>query len=274
MATRKTKPAPKPQDRVRAPIKKVIGELKSWLPNYDHGPNSYPTVLFRLLASLPGGDELEDVGYEPLSNSIGWHEADQLQRVIAAIQDKRDVEDIARALLSDEEEEDLSESRRAASGGHVTVSGVQLSVEAAEVAEQAGVNPAKDVARLRGRQVTEAQLLAECLDGVEDRATERAWRAYVDDVAAAAGGGRRALHAQESESPMVEFELESAVGPRVMVWGDVSIEEVEAMCPEGWEVDWETTPANLSSQRNGKRGYSYPLRRKSRTRGGALRRRR
>jgi hypothetical protein len=195
MATRKTKPAPKPQDRVRAPIKKIIGELKSWLPNYDHGPNSYPTVLFRLLASLPGGDELEDVGYEPLSDSIGWHEADQLQRVIAAIQDKRDVEDIARALLSDEEEEeDLSERRH---------------------------------------------------------------------------------HARESESPMVEFDLTSAVGPRVKIWGDVDAGEVEAMCPEGWAVDWETSPAHLDSQRNGERGFAHPLRRlKSRTNSGASRRRR
>lgn len=92
------------KSRIRPPIKKIINELKSWLPNYDHGPTDYPTILLRLLAALPGGEELEDAGFEPLGN-IGWHEADQLSRVIGAIQDKQDVEDIARELLSDNEEE-------------------------------------------------------------------------------------------------------------------------------------------------------------------------
>jgi hypothetical protein len=94
------------KSKIRPPIKKIINELKTWLPNYDHGPTDYPTILLRLLAALPGGEELEDAGYEPLGgSSIGWHEADQLSRVIGAIQDKQDVEDIARELLSDNEEE-------------------------------------------------------------------------------------------------------------------------------------------------------------------------
>jgi len=97
------------KSRIRPPIKKIINELKSWLPNYDHGPTDYPTILLRLIATLPGGDALEDAGYEPLGN-IGWHEADQLGRVLTAIQDKQDVEDIARELLSDNEEE-LEEGR-------------------------------------------------------------------------------------------------------------------------------------------------------------------
>jgi len=99
------------KSRIRPPIKKIINELKSWLPNYDHGPTDYPTILLRLIAALPGGDALEDAGYEPLGN-IGWHEADQLGRVLTAIQDKQDVEDIARELLSDNEEE-LEEGRGA-----------------------------------------------------------------------------------------------------------------------------------------------------------------
>jgi hypothetical protein len=115
MATRKTKrrtqtqPTQSHGPRIRKPIVKIINELKSWLPNYDHGPNDYPTILLRLLAALPGGEELEDAGYEPLGGaSIGWHEADQLGRVLEAIQDKQDVEDIARELLSDNPE-DLEE---------------------------------------------------------------------------------------------------------------------------------------------------------------------
>lgn len=88
--------------RPRKPIADLVEELRSWLPNFDHGPLDYPTLLWRILASLPGGDEAEDVGYEPFA--LGWHEADQLGRVLVAIEDKRDVEDLVRGLLSDEEE--------------------------------------------------------------------------------------------------------------------------------------------------------------------------
>lgn len=95
---------------VRKEIKDLIGELKSWLPNYDHGEREYPTVLFRILASAPGGERLEDVGYEPFN--LGWQEIDQLGRVLVAIQDKRDVEDLVNALLEDEEESEVDESRR------------------------------------------------------------------------------------------------------------------------------------------------------------------
>lgn len=136
MAARKTKrstqtqpPEPQPQGRrIRKPIIAIINELKSWLPNYDHGPNDYPTILLRLLAALPGGEELEDAGYEPLGGaSIGWHEADQLGRVLEAIQDKQDVEDIARELLSDNQEEleesNLQERPRVGRNGACTVCG-------------------------------------------------------------------------------------------------------------------------------------------------------
>ena len=76
----------------RKKIADMISELQSWLPNYDHGPDSYPTLVFRILASLPGGDRLEDMGYEPIA-SVSWQEADQLGRMLEAIQDSGDVED-------------------------------------------------------------------------------------------------------------------------------------------------------------------------------------
>jgi hypothetical protein len=60
--------------------------------------------------------------------------------------------------------------------------------------------------------------------------------------------------------PTIEFDLQSAVGPRVKVYGDVDAEEVDAQVPDGWEVDWETTPANLDSTREGERGFAHPLR--------------
>lgn len=88
----------------RKQITDLIAELRSWLPNYDHGAKDYPTVLYRILASAPGGDELEDMGYEPIGN-LGWQELEQLGRVLETIQDKYDVEDLIRGLMSEEEEE-------------------------------------------------------------------------------------------------------------------------------------------------------------------------
>ncbi len=93
----------------RKQIVDMIEELQSWLPNYDHGPKDYPILLFRILASLPGGDELEDMGYETFN--LGWHEMEQLARTLDAIQDKTDVEDLVQGLTH-EEEEDLDEARR------------------------------------------------------------------------------------------------------------------------------------------------------------------
>jgi hypothetical protein len=57
-----------------------------------------------------------------------------------------------------------------------------------------------------------------------------------------------------------EFDLDNvAVGPRVLVWGYVDAHEIEAACPAGWEVDWDTVPATLDSMRDGKRGLAHPL---------------
>ena len=88
----------------RKNIQKLIEELRSWLPNYDSGPDSFPHTLYRILASLPGGDELEDMGYEPMPG-IGWKEADLLGQVLTAIQDKSDVEDLVAGLIHEEGEE-------------------------------------------------------------------------------------------------------------------------------------------------------------------------
>lgn len=88
----------------RKPIAELIEELRSWLPNYDHGPDSFPNTFYRIIASLPGGEELEDIGYEPMPG-IGWHEADLLGRVLEAIENKRDVEDLVAGLIREEGEE-------------------------------------------------------------------------------------------------------------------------------------------------------------------------
>jgi hypothetical protein len=77
------------------------GPARSWLPNYNRGQDEYPTLLLRVLASLPGGDRLEDLGYETFN--VGWHEVTQLARVIDAVESKRDVEDLVDGLLDEDE---------------------------------------------------------------------------------------------------------------------------------------------------------------------------
>ena len=89
---------------IRKRIADILAELQSWLPNYDRGEDEYPTLLLRILASLPGGDRLEDAGYETFN--LGWHEMDQMARVLDAIEDKRDVEDLVDGLLDEEGTED------------------------------------------------------------------------------------------------------------------------------------------------------------------------
>lgn len=78
-----------------------MAELQSWLPNFDRGEREFPSLLFRVLASLPGGDRLEDLGFEPFN--LGWMEADLLARVIDAIESKQDVEDLVDGLLADDD---------------------------------------------------------------------------------------------------------------------------------------------------------------------------
>ena len=99
-----------PGRKVRKPIQDMIAELRSWLPNYDHGEKEYPTLVWRLLASMPGGDEAEDMGYEPFN--ISWQEIAQLGDMLNAVQDKGDVEDLVAGLMSEEDPEDLEEARR------------------------------------------------------------------------------------------------------------------------------------------------------------------
>lgn len=52
----------------RKRIVDMVAELQSWLPNCDSGPTEYPTLLFRILASVPGSDRLEDLGYKTFTS--------------------------------------------------------------------------------------------------------------------------------------------------------------------------------------------------------------
>ncbi len=92
--------------RVRKPIRDIADELISWLPNYDHGPGSFPELVWRMLASIPGGEQAEDMGYEPLGGEggLGWKEVELLGDMLNAIQDKQDAEDLVELLMAEDEE--------------------------------------------------------------------------------------------------------------------------------------------------------------------------
>jgi hypothetical protein len=85
----------------RKQIVDITAELRSWLPNYDSGPDEYPTLLLRLLASLQGGERLEEIGYERFN--VGWHEINQIVRVLEAVQDRQDIEELVDGILDDDE---------------------------------------------------------------------------------------------------------------------------------------------------------------------------
>ncbi len=52
----------------------------------------------------------------------------------------------------------------------------------------------------------------------------------------------------------IRVELESAVGPRVLVHGDHDESVVESAIPAGWSVDWATPAARTDGG-----GWSHPL---------------
>jgi len=85
--------------------KNVAQEIADWFPNLDRkGIDDMMSIIGPCLASLPGGDEFEDLGYPTLM--IGWEEFDQIGRLFNAIQGKMDIEDVAEVFFHYDEEED------------------------------------------------------------------------------------------------------------------------------------------------------------------------
>lgn len=81
-------------------LRDSISELRSWLPNYDHGKDSFPEMILRVLASLPGGEEVEGVGIEPY-DMMKWKEAELLGNMLNAIENREDVQALGAALLAE-----------------------------------------------------------------------------------------------------------------------------------------------------------------------------
>jgi len=77
-------------------MQKLVDELVSWLPSEAQEFNE---LFLRLLASLPGGDYLEDIGYEPFP--IGWKEAELIAKTLLAIQSSGDVAWLINRLIEE-----------------------------------------------------------------------------------------------------------------------------------------------------------------------------
>jgi len=77
-------------------LQEVLEELEAWLPSESAG---FVELVGRLLASLPGGEELEGV-FEPLP--LGWKEADLLGKLLLSLQDSSDVAEAVRVLFGED----------------------------------------------------------------------------------------------------------------------------------------------------------------------------
>jgi hypothetical protein len=75
-------------------------EIFSW---WDSETEGFGQLVLRLLASVPGGEEAEDIGYEPFE-SIGWKEFDMIGKMMEAIEGKDDVEYIVHKLIRGEDD--------------------------------------------------------------------------------------------------------------------------------------------------------------------------
>jgi hypothetical protein len=87
-------------------VEEAVGEFLNWLPNYDIAQrDELVHIVGRMLASLPGGDEFEDYGFEPYS-AVNWVEFKMIHDIYMAVEDKWDVEQAAEMFFHDDEDED------------------------------------------------------------------------------------------------------------------------------------------------------------------------
>jgi hypothetical protein len=87
--------------RLRKAIKEDIEDLHEWMKSEDPKFNE---LVFRILASLPGGERAEDLGYEPLP--LGWKEIELVEQLLRSIETDKDVEEITDYLIGEDEEEE------------------------------------------------------------------------------------------------------------------------------------------------------------------------
>ena len=92
-------------NQMSAGARKAAETLAQWMPNFTRDMS---TSVWRVVASLPFGDEAEDLGFKPLTSSgWGWKEVELISDVLSAMQGQADVEGLIAVLLGADEEEDL-----------------------------------------------------------------------------------------------------------------------------------------------------------------------
>ena len=89
---------------MRKALKDKAEDIRSWMENYD---KSTAGALFKamasFLASVPGGEEFEDVGYKPIPG-MGWKEYELITDLLHCVDSKRDVEDLAAFFFEQNDE--------------------------------------------------------------------------------------------------------------------------------------------------------------------------
>lgn len=98
--------------RNRRPSRRIAGgpaelenlELHSW---WNSETVEFQTFVLRLLASLPGGEEAEEMGFEPFGRLfLGWQEMKMITEMLDKIESAFDVEHLVRILTTEEEYEE------------------------------------------------------------------------------------------------------------------------------------------------------------------------
>jgi len=82
-------------------MKQVAGNLYTWMQSET---KEFNQLVFRLLASLQGGEEIEGMGYEPF-DYISWKEAELLGDMLHTIQNKDDVQYLCAYIVAQDEKQ-------------------------------------------------------------------------------------------------------------------------------------------------------------------------
>ena len=96
---------------MRKKLRDKAESFRDWLENFGGAKEGRELfeIFARMMASLPGGDEFEDVGYEGYAG-MGWKEYEELTELLQEVDSKQDVQDLAEFFLSpDDEDEDEDE---------------------------------------------------------------------------------------------------------------------------------------------------------------------
>ena len=94
---------------MRKKLRDKAESFRDWLENFSGSKEGREIfeIFARMMASLPGGDEFEGLGYEPFAG-MGWKEYEELTELLQEVDSKQDVQDLAEFFMSpdDEDEED------------------------------------------------------------------------------------------------------------------------------------------------------------------------